>query len=106
MPSNLHEWLLELFRNRSDSAADLLRNLNATLPAYDRVRIESPDVNPRNVSFKANLPATTWPEGRPRADWRSFSSNWRPDSDRCRKRCRLVCGAQVLRSCMLLANEC
>jgi hypothetical protein len=56
MPSNLHEWLLELFRNRSDSAADLLRKLDVALPEYDQVRIESPDVNNlKSVEYRADL---------------------------------------------------
>jgi len=56
MPSNLHEWLLELFRNRSDSAPELLRKLDVALPEYDQVRVESPDVNNlKSVEYRADL---------------------------------------------------
>ena len=56
MPSNLHEWLLELFRNRSDSVPDLLRKLDVALPEYDKVRIESPDINIlKPVEYRADL---------------------------------------------------
>jgi len=56
MPSNLHERLLELFRNRSDSAPELLRTLDVTLPTYDQIRIESPNVNNLTpVEFCADL---------------------------------------------------
>ena len=56
MPSNLHEWLLELFRNRSATAADLLRHLDVPLPEHDAVRIEMPNVNSlRPVEYVADL---------------------------------------------------
>jgi hypothetical protein len=56
MPSNLHEWLLELYRNRSDSAPELLRKLDVALPEYDQVRVESPDVNNlKSVEYRADL---------------------------------------------------
>ena len=56
MPSNLHEWLLELFRNRSATVPDLLRNLDISLPEYDSTRIEMPNVNSlRPVEFAADL---------------------------------------------------
>ena len=45
MPSYLHELLLLLFRNRSESAADLLRELAVQLPEYDEVRAESSDLS-------------------------------------------------------------
>src|SRR3569833_27277 len=56
MPSNLHEWLLELFRNRSATAADLLRSLEVPLPQHDVVRIELPIANSlRPVEYVADL---------------------------------------------------
>src|SRR3569833_733281 len=56
MPSNLHEWLLELFRNRSATAADLLRSLEVPLPQHDVVRIEMPNANSlRPVLYVADL---------------------------------------------------
>jgi hypothetical protein len=45
MPSYVHELLLLLFRNRSRSAADLLRVLDVQVPEYDEVCIESSDLN-------------------------------------------------------------
>ena len=44
MPSLLHEALLQLFRNRPELAAELLREaLQIELPAYTEARIESAD---------------------------------------------------------------
>src|SRR3954463_9897621 len=45
MPSYVHELLLLLFRNRSRSAADVLRELDVQLPEYDDVCIESSDLS-------------------------------------------------------------
>jgi hypothetical protein len=45
MPSYVHELLLTLFRNRSQSAADLLRELDVQVPEYDDVCIESSDLS-------------------------------------------------------------
>jgi Domain of unknown function (DUF4351) len=56
MPSYLHELLLVLFRNRSDAAADLLRELAVELPEYDEVRTESSDLgNLRPAEYRADL---------------------------------------------------
>src|SRR3569833_1174081 len=56
MPSNLHEWILELFRNRSATVPDLLRNLDVSLPEYDGTRVEMPNVNSlRPVEYAADL---------------------------------------------------
>jgi hypothetical protein len=44
MSSYLHELLILLFRNRSNSAADLLRAIDVNVPEYDEVRIESSDL--------------------------------------------------------------
>ena len=56
MPSYLHELLLLLFRNRSGSAADLLRVLNVQLPEYDEVRTESSDLNDlQPAEYRADL---------------------------------------------------
>ena len=56
MPSYLHELLLVLFRNRSESAADLLRELAVQLPEYDEVRSESSDLsNLRPAEYRADL---------------------------------------------------
>ena len=56
MPSYLHELLLLLFRNRSASAADLLRKLDAQLPEYDEVRAESSDLSDlRPAEYRADL---------------------------------------------------
>jgi hypothetical protein len=56
MPSYLHELLLLLFRNRSVSAADLLRKLDAQLPEYDEVRTESSDLSDlRPAEYRADL---------------------------------------------------
>ncbi|MFL6605207.1 MAG: DUF4351 domain-containing protein [Steroidobacteraceae bacterium] len=56
MPSYLHELLLLLFRNRSRSAADLLRELDVQIPEYDEVRTESSDLsNLRPAEYRADL---------------------------------------------------
>jgi len=56
MPSYLHELLLVLFRNRSGSAADLLRALEVELPEYDEVRTESSDINDlKPAEYRADL---------------------------------------------------
>jgi hypothetical protein len=56
MPSYLHELLLLLFRNRSGSAADLLRELDVQLPEYDEIRAESSDLNDlRPAEYRADL---------------------------------------------------
>lgn len=45
MPSQLHEALLLLFRNRPQLAPELLRQaLNVTLPDYSEIRVESADL--------------------------------------------------------------
>jgi hypothetical protein len=56
MPSYLHELLLLLFRNRSGSAADLLRELDVQLPEYDEVRTESSDLSDlKPAEYRADL---------------------------------------------------
>jgi len=56
MPSYLHELLLELFRNRSRSAADLLRELHVELPEFDRIHAESVDINDLEpAEYRADL---------------------------------------------------
>jgi hypothetical protein len=56
MPSYLHELLLLLFRNRSGSAADLLRELDVQLPEYDEIRADSSDLSDlRPAEYRADL---------------------------------------------------
>ena len=56
MSSYLHELLILLFRNRSESAADLLRAIDVHLPEYDDVRFESSDLsNLRPAEYRADL---------------------------------------------------
>ena len=56
MPSYLHELLLLLFRNRSGSAADLLRELDVQLPEYDEIRADSSDLGDlRPAEYRADL---------------------------------------------------
>src|SRR3569832_356870 len=56
MPSNLHQLLLELFRNRSNSAADLLLGIDVPVPEYDEVRTESSDLSDvKPAEFRADL---------------------------------------------------
>lgn len=56
MVSNLHELLLLLFRNRSASAADLLRELDVKVPDYDEVHTESSDLTDlRPTEYRADL---------------------------------------------------
>ena len=56
MPSYLHELILLLFRNRSDSAADLLRELDVQWPDHDEVCTESADLNSLEpAEYRADL---------------------------------------------------
>ena len=56
MASYLHELLLLLFRNRSEAAADLLRELDVEIPEYDDVRTESSDLSDlRPAEYRADL---------------------------------------------------
>jgi hypothetical protein len=56
MASYLHELLLLLFRNRSGSAADLLRELDVEIPEYDDVHAESSDLSDlRPTEYRADL---------------------------------------------------
>ena len=56
MASYLHELLLLLFRNRSASAADLLRELDVQIPEYDDVRAESSDLSDLHpAEYRADL---------------------------------------------------
>ncbi|HUG72669.1 MAG TPA: hypothetical protein VMK82_04525 [Steroidobacteraceae bacterium] len=57
MPSQQHEALLELFRNRLTLAPELLRDaLHVTLPAHTAVRIESADLTQvQPTEYRADL---------------------------------------------------
>src|SRR5882757_3132657 len=56
MPSYLHEMLLHLFRNRSGSAADLLREFDVDLPEYDDTRVDSSDLTDlRPAEYRADM---------------------------------------------------
>jgi hypothetical protein len=56
MPSHLHEALLQLFRNRPELAPELLRALQADLPAYTGVRIDSADLTEiQPAEYRADL---------------------------------------------------
>jgi hypothetical protein len=56
MSSYLHELLILLFRNRSGSAAEMLRAIDVRLPEYDDVRFESSDLsNVRPAEYRADL---------------------------------------------------
>jgi hypothetical protein len=56
MSSYLHELLILLFRNRSRSAAELLREIDVQLPEYDEIRFESTDLsNLRPAEYRADL---------------------------------------------------
>ena len=56
MPSYLHESLVVLFRNRSESAPDLLRELHVQLPEFDGICPESTDINDLNpAEYRADL---------------------------------------------------
>lgn len=56
MPSKLHGLLLELFRNRSESAADLLLGIDVAVPEYDVVRTESSDLSDmKPAEYRADL---------------------------------------------------
>ncbi|HEY4367598.1 MAG TPA: DUF4351 domain-containing protein [Steroidobacteraceae bacterium] len=56
MPSHLHEALLQLFRNRPELAPELLSALQAELPAYTDVRIDSADLTEiQPAEYRADL---------------------------------------------------
>lgn len=56
MVSHLHEVLLLLFRNRSGSAADLLRALDVEIPEFDEVHTESSDLSDlQPAEYRADL---------------------------------------------------
>jgi Domain of unknown function (DUF4351) len=56
MPSYLHELLILLFRNRCESAPELLRAFDLSLPEYDEVRVESSDLGDlRPAEYRADL---------------------------------------------------
>ena len=56
MPSYLHELLLLLFRNRSQSAADLLRTLDVQLPQFDEIHVGSSELNDlQPTEYRADL---------------------------------------------------
>jgi hypothetical protein len=56
VPSYVHELLLLLFRNRSGSAAELLRGLDVQLPEYDEIRTDSSDLSDlRPAEYRADL---------------------------------------------------
>ena len=66
MPSQLHEALLLLFRNRPTLAPELLRDaLHMELPEYTEARIDSADLNdiqPTEYRCSSSWPRskTTW----------------------------------------------
>lgn len=56
MPSHLHEALLQLFRNRPELAPELLSVLQADLPPYTEVRIDSADLTEiQPAEYRADL---------------------------------------------------
>lgn len=57
MPSQQHEAILELFRNRPALAPELLRDaLGVALPDYSGIRIESPDLTQiQPTGYRADL---------------------------------------------------
>jgi len=56
MPSYLHDVILLLFRNRSESAADLLRKLDVQPPEHDEVCAESSELNNlQPAEYRADL---------------------------------------------------
>jgi hypothetical protein len=57
VPSQLHEALLLLFRNRPELAPELLRDaLHVELPAYTETRIESAELNDiQPAEYRADL---------------------------------------------------
>jgi hypothetical protein len=57
MPSQLHEALLQLFRNRPKLAPELLRDaLSVDLPAYTDARIDSAELNEvQPTEYRADL---------------------------------------------------
>jgi len=56
MPSLPHEFILALFRNHSQTAADLLIGLNAQVPEYDEIRTDSSDLSePKPTEYRADL---------------------------------------------------
>jgi hypothetical protein len=56
MPSPTHELLLLLFRNRQQSAADLLRQLEVELPEHDDIRAESSDLSSLQLAdYRADM---------------------------------------------------
>jgi hypothetical protein len=56
MPSYLHELLVLLLRNRSTSAAELLRQFDMQVPEYDKVRVDSADLNDvQPAEYRADL---------------------------------------------------
>ena len=56
MSSYLHELLILLFRNRSQSAAELLREVEVQLPEYDEIRLDAADLsNLRPAEYRADL---------------------------------------------------
>src|SRR6187551_3603599 len=57
MPSQLHEALLQLFRNRPELAPELVRDaLRQELPDYTEVRIDSADLSEvQPTEYRADL---------------------------------------------------
>jgi len=56
MVSYLHELIVLLFRNRSNAAPDLLRELDVDVPDYDQVCVESADLNDlQPAEYRADL---------------------------------------------------
>jgi hypothetical protein len=65
MPSQLHEVLLLLFRNRPSLAPDLLRDvLGVALPEYTEARIDSADLTQvQPTEYRADLVVLLLPAG-------------------------------------------
>lgn len=56
MPSYLHELILLLFRNRFESAADLLRELDVEPPEHDEINADAADLNDvQPAEYRADL---------------------------------------------------
>lgn len=65
MPSQLHEVLLQLFRNRPELAPELLRDaLHQELPSYTEARIDSADLSEVQPALAAQRASVNLDDGR------------------------------------------
>ena len=56
MLSYKHELLIHLFRNRTDSTTDLLRDLDVPVPEHDEIQTESTTMNDlKPAEYRADL---------------------------------------------------